>query len=429
LHTFFFIFVSLIIIFTSPGIAWANHCTVEKIAVVAGPWENSSTKTSLTVQTQDGGGESCHVTQTLRLSFETSGVITGQSGGALQMYISSNSSNRNFYLENASGLSTSLVIKAGYGTADVWVQGFETTWNSSEISQSVSIEDNVTTNQTSTNTPHVSSVHYSASPTTSFQKTIKVEVGAGRDRLGTVGSPLEFVVETNTPSARNSIYKWNFGDGVEGGGDVVTHTYEYPGEYVVVLNADLPDGRIVSRANVKIVEPELEIISANKEKIEIVNNSKNEVNLFGRVLVFKDKIYPFPQDTIIKAGKKLSFSYKITGLQPQSKQDVSMLVVGESANSNNLNIKIKEERLKMVDKLKEEISQLEQKKFALIKNLKVETVTTGESEKISNSSEDNIKTEEGLSQAASVMNSSSDSDTGKTNTWASLIKSFFSRTK
>src|SRR3989338_1635926 len=77
----------------------AAHCTVSGIALIAGPWENTSTQTSYTVQAQYGAGNECHVDETLRLSFASSGVgtFTGQTGSAVQKWIATGSANRNFY--------------------------------------------------------------------------------------------------------------------------------------------------------------------------------------------------------------------------------------------------------------------------------------------------------------------------------------------
>src|SRR3989338_3807469 len=102
--------------------AQATHCTVAGIAITAGPWENSSTKTSYAVQAQDSAGVSCHASETLRLSFASSGtgLFTGESGNAVQQWIASNSANRNFYYQNTTGENHTLTIKAGYGTADSW---------------------------------------------------------------------------------------------------------------------------------------------------------------------------------------------------------------------------------------------------------------------------------------------------------------------
>lgn len=147
-----------------------------------------------------------------------------------------------------------------------------------EDGQATTSTDTTSTPVTSSNSSNnsASSAHYSSSPVSSKKSTAVFALSAGRDRLGSVGSPLEFKAETDTDYVRNSIFKWNFGDGSEGAGDVLSHTYEYPGEYVVVLNVSWPSGsQAVSRINVRIIEPELAIISASPERIEIKNKGLN----------------------------------------------------------------------------------------------------------------------------------------------------------
>src|SRR3989344_9210735 len=143
-------------------------------------------------------------------------------------------------------------------------------------------------------------------------------VSAGRDRVGTAGSPLEFIAETDFEYTKSSIFNWNFGDGSQGAGSIITHTYEYPGEYVVILNTSLPQSQAVARVNVKIVEPDIEIASASPEKISLMNNSNSEINLYGRALWSTEKIFLFPKDTIIKAGQNISFGSRVTELKPNS---------------------------------------------------------------------------------------------------------------
>ncbi|MCR4279311.1 MAG: helix-hairpin-helix domain-containing protein [Candidatus Zambryskibacteria bacterium] len=230
---------------------------------------------------------------------------------------------------------------------------------------------NQSTNQTSQN----ESTHYSATPVTSVSKTSSPSVGAGRDRIGAVGSPLEFKVETGgkSDSYRQSIFSWNFGDGVQGTGPLVTHVYDYPGEYVVVLSANFPEGEALARVNVKIVDPGIAVVSATPERIELKNNSQHEANLFGRVLVVGDHAFVFPRDTIIKAGRNLFFGSRVTGLKPFGTHDVQVVIVGETENSK-IAAKVEEKKMERVAYLESQILALQQnlqKKMAVIPNLAV----------------------------------------------------------
>ncbi|PIP55616.1 MAG: hypothetical protein COX06_02295 [Candidatus Zambryskibacteria bacterium CG22_combo_CG10-13_8_21_14_all_42_17] len=205
------------------------------------------------------------------------------------------------------------------------------------------------------------SAHYSATPVTSVSSSTKTSVGAGRDRVGVVGSPLEFKVETNVAYNRNNIFSWNLGDGNIRGGDVFSHTYEYPGEYVVVLHASFPDGDAVARVNVKIVAPELTITFASGERIEITNGSAQEVNLFGRGLFYEGKTYIFPKDTILKGKQSISFSSNMTGLVPASSDGVYILVLGNNMATNDFTAQIAEQKQKKINTISTELSEIKEK--------------------------------------------------------------------
>ena len=221
---------------------------------------------------------------------------------------------------------------------------------------------NISNGNISINT--ASSVHYSSSPITNISKASELVVGAGLDRLGSVGSPLEFKAEVNFNYTRNSIFKWNFGDGTEMVGDVLNHTYEYPGEYVVVLNTSLPQGQAVARTNVKIIEPDFSITLATPERVEIKNNSKYEASLFGKAVISGKSTFVFPQDTIIRAGQSISFSGQTTGLHLASPSDAVILTVGGTEQSK-LMAKIEEEKAERIAYLQNQISLLKQQMVSI----------------------------------------------------------------
>jgi len=430
------ILVCCLIVWFVPNFALASHCTVSKLSIIAGSWENTSSKTSYTVQSQDDGGESCHVNETLRLSFESTegGSFTSQTGNPIQAWISSNSANRNFYYENGTSADYILTIKAGYGTVDNWDVLFIATKDSSDdfdedITTTPGIEETTTTNTTASNTSTniTSSVHYSSSPVTNISKASELLVGAGRDRLGSVGSPLEFKAEVNFDYTRNTIFKWNFGDGTERVGDVLNHTYEYPGEYVVVLNASLPQGQAVARVSVKIINPELLITTASPEKIEIRNDSKNEVNLFGRALVSGEKAFMFPQDTIIKPGQSISFSSRISGLTPLGPYGTSLLVIGEKRNQLDLAKEIEEQKAEKIAHLQNQISLLKQQ----MASVSAAVQTTKPNLAVKPPSEESVAevSFEGLAAVEEIVEYVEPQAASAREGWLQILKHFFLRTR
>ena len=137
----------------------------------------------------------------------------------------------------------------------------------------------------------------SASSSTLPKKSENVTFGAGTDRSGTVGSPIEFKAETNLEYGNMGVFTWNFGDGSLGYGSTLTHTYEYAGDYVVVLTMSLPEGSKMAKINVKILDPEITITLATPERIVLKSSSLSDANLFGRVLLVGNNSFIFPRTT------------------------------------------------------------------------------------------------------------------------------------
>lgn len=268
-----------------------------------------------------------------------------------------------------------------------------------------------TTQTTSTNmAPVVYSTHYSAVPLSPKAPEELVSLSAGRDRLGAVGSPLEFKVETTLPRARNTNFKWNFGDGTEAYGEGVEHAYEYAGDYVVVLNTSTLSSTAVSRTNVRIIAPEITVTQADPEKIEVKNSATEEVNLFGRALWVGDKTFLFPQDTIVKAGQGIAFSSHATGLSPKNPNEVLLIVVGV-VEQTQIEAKIEEQKLARVAYLQNQIALLRQQMASLSSSRPITVSTSSES----------------VVETATVLHALA-STTPRTSSWLNTLKTFILRT-
>ena len=346
-----------------------SHAQVSKIVFTTEPQtvKPGEISATITIQLQDSAGNSYKSTETVDVEFSSSSVtgefLSPSSENAVTKTISTGSANKNFrYRDSTEGVFTMTVKATGRTSSDIW-----------SVSQAITISNSLpapttipaTTEETTTtvassgqSSSNIVSAHYSATSLATLNRTTSLAVSAGRDRLGSVGSPLEFRAETNAEYARSNIFKWNFGDGNEGFGKVLSHSYQYPGEYIVVLNFSLPEGQAVARTNVKIIEPEIVVTLATPERVELKNSSKYEVSLFGRVLVVGEKVFAFPQDTIIKAGQSISFSANITGLRPSGLYAASILVIGESRGQANLMAKIAEQKLEKITHIRNQISIL-----------------------------------------------------------------------
>ncbi len=149
----------------------------------------------------------------------------------------------------------------------------------------------------------------------------KFSITAGRDRLVMVGIPVDFEAKANMYD-NNTHYSWTFGDGTVGDGKKVKHTYQYPGDYVAVVNGTSGEDKYVSRTNIKVIKPKLVVEEANEVYIKIKNDSGYEVNLFGSEIDSGASVFKFPKDSIILKGNSAIFSSEVTNLHPNSPQDI-----------------------------------------------------------------------------------------------------------
>ena len=203
-------------------------------------------------------------------------------------------------------------------------------------SQQIKVSSNATSNSSgevlgdSTVTLSLSSGSASVSggstnQASSFLST-SLDISAGSDRVTSPGSPIWFQASSKKNISSSGLeLSWSFGDGFVGSGPTVSHTYKYPGDYVVVLTARMGDIFSVSRWKVKVFEPN--IVAVDKgEYLEIINNSNSEINLFNWKIENEGKGFVFQPNTIILPRATL-------------KLDKSLLTMKGTDNSLGLSIK------------------------------------------------------------------------------------------
>lgn len=153
--------------------------------------------------------------------------------------------------------------------------------------------------------------------------SIKTKITASH--LVYVGLPVE-LKSSATGLSNESLYYgkyfWNFGDGDSkeiSNTEKFTHTYDYPGEYIVSLeyytntysqNFDATDKIII-----KVVPVQIVISKVGDEKdffVELTNNSDYEIDLSKWILSSGNKNFIFPKNSIVMPKKNITLSSKIT---------------------------------------------------------------------------------------------------------------------
>lgn len=218
--------------------------------------------------------------------------------------------------------------------------------SSSSVSQSSSVS--VQSGQSSSsaasfgNSSFISASNYSSSAgsssTTKYSNIF--EVNAGNDRLVYVDTPADFVAGVGVPkglSEQAVKFIWSFGDGGTGEGKKVSHTYKFPGDYIVVLNGSLSETPAVSRANIKVINPSVFISNITGDSVGITNQGAYEINLKGWTISNSLGKFIFLSDTIIAPNKKIAVPDEYMKLNLAQGGKVSLLnPSGKDASSPSI---------------------------------------------------------------------------------------------
>lgn len=278
---------------------------------------------TITIQSQNSSGLSEDITETTDIIF-TSTSATGQflstSGNPVSTTMSRNTTNKNFlYKDGTAGTYTITITATGRTSLNTFTanQQIVVGENSSQTSNSTSTEESEIITSTPTPIPVVvNSAHSSPVPLSDTENKMEFEVYAGRTRLVMVGSSIFFIAtptKLQNIAERSISYEWSFGDGTTEKGLIVSHSYNFPGEYSVVLNAHASDKQAVSRTLVRVVSPVF-VLSRVSGGVEILNKSGFEVNLENWNLSGGGKSFIFPKDTIISSGNTIIFADNVTGI-------------------------------------------------------------------------------------------------------------------
>jgi hypothetical protein len=174
------------------------------------------------------------------------------------------------------------------------------------------VSEDVESDDTASTTPGGSSgsssggdsSHSQPEPKETYVPSGSFKIGAGRDRLVLINTPIVFHAALSKPEASPS-FRWNLGDFTERSGRKVVHTYHYPGTYQVVLEGKNRDHTAVSRTEVTVHALQLEVVQATTT-LSFTNRLSDEVNLGGFRMNFMGNRRRIPENTIIRAGGTLT---------------------------------------------------------------------------------------------------------------------------
>ncbi|MCR4343046.1 MAG: lamin tail domain-containing protein [Patescibacteria group bacterium] len=167
----------------------------------------------------------------------------------------------------------------------------------------------------------------------SFPVAPQIYAFSSGDEAGVAGGVLEFkglALGLKKEPLLNARFLWNFGDGYSKDGKNVTHTYNYPGDYIVFLDVSSGEYSASSRMNVKITESNLKITdvrfdSSGESIVELYNDSDREIDISYWLLRSGNMLFTFPKNSFIGAGSKLPLSSLVTRLNIDESKKADIL--------------------------------------------------------------------------------------------------------
>jgi len=143
---------------------------------------------------------------------------------------------------------------------------------------------------------------------------------------GIAGSPATFTTDVRNlydEKVHPGRYVWNMGDGTIYDGkefENITHTYEYAGDYVVILDYWRPgsfEKKVTVRYTFSVKVGALTISAIVKANnvldVQIKNAGGDEVDLSGWLISSQIHAYFIPENTIILGNKTITFASRSTG--------------------------------------------------------------------------------------------------------------------
>lgn len=323
----------IIILFIFGFFPFISYASVTQFVFVASPpslaIDDASCK--FTVQSQNSNGESTPVGSTFDITYtttsETGTFSTNNTTWTpiTSRTMASNSANINFYYKDSAPQTVTISVSATERANPSNTFSIQT---SVTIGDTSSCETNTTdeSDETDTESETTSSKGGGSSITffTKDEPNKKEEIkkptvytaSLKREPTITAHTPTRFlptILRDGTSTIKVGRFVWTMGDGTQyeyGTSEVVYHTYEYAGDYLLILDFyktvfdEYPNATL--RTKITVYEPSLVIEERTSDgTIIIKNTSKFDIDTTGWFFVSENTAYSLPNRTTILAGTTL----------------------------------------------------------------------------------------------------------------------------
>lgn len=149
------------------------------------------------------------------------------------------------------------------------------------------------------------------------EKLPHIKARAGEDKIVVVGANVEFrglAFGLNDKPLDNARFLWTFGDGFTKEGQNITHFYQYPGEYIVVLNVSsgeysASDNLLIKAIPNQISISEIKVINGPADGgaswFELENKSKEEIDISEMQIKSGNQFFILPESSRIRPNAYL----------------------------------------------------------------------------------------------------------------------------
>lgn len=150
----------------------------------------------------------------------------------------------------------------------------------------------------------------SPSPPAAPASTSGLSIDAGGDRVLIARADAEFLVRAyrDKKEMKDVNYRWNFGDGSTGRGISVSHRFEYPGRYVVVVTGSLEDDTASDRFLVTVEDADLRLAMLPDGGVEIENRAPHDADLSDWIIRSDSQRFFLPENSLILSGNTMRIS-------------------------------------------------------------------------------------------------------------------------
>lgn len=138
--------------------------------------------------------------------------------------------------------------------------------------------------------------------------TLSLDIGA--QEIGYINQPIKFSV---TPSGIGEHlidslqYQWNFGDGLISAEKEPTHSYEFPGTYVVTVMGEFKRQRQVARYEITILPVSVSLTKNPSGDVQVNNDSPYEIDISGYRLSGRET-FEFPPYSVILPNQTVTIA-------------------------------------------------------------------------------------------------------------------------